>query len=546
MGLELVTAALGDVAWIALAFALGLLSKMLGLPSLVGFLIAGFLLNTQGTVNHDLLQTLADLGITLLLFTVGLKLNLRTLARPQVWAVTVIHTSVIVGLFMLCLYGLALTGAPHLTSLDLHSTMLVAFALSFSSTVFVVKVLEDKGEMTSMHGRIAIGILIMQDVAAVIFLAVSAGKMPSAWALLLLLLIPLRPALHRLLQRVGHGELLVLYGFLLALGGARVFELVGMKGDLGALILGVMIASHAKAEEMAKTMLGFKDLFLLGFFLSIGLTAELTVETVLVGVLITPLVFFKSALFFALLARFNLRARTSLLATLSLSNYSEFGLIVAAIGVSNGWISAEWLVILAIALSLSFVIASGLNAFAHRLYAQRQTTWRRWQRDERLPDDQLLDVEGITIVVVGMGGVGTGAYDTMRQRHGDTVIGVDIDPVTVRNQQATGRQVVHGDPSDADFWDRVQASHTLKLVMLALPITRTSLEVLERLKETSFAGQIAAIAKFPDEEARLRQAGASTVFNIYTEAGTGFAGHVDEAVPIVSDQRSPDSTTSGV
>ena len=236
--------------------------------------------------------------------------------------------------------------------------------------------------------------------------------------------------------------------------------------------------------------------------------------------------FFKSALFFALFARFKLRSRTALLATLNLTNYSEFGLIVAAIGVANGWINNEWLIVIAIALSLSFVIAAILNDRAHQIYARYRALWRRLQRDERLADDRLVDIDGATIAIVGMGGVGTGTYDAMRDLYGETVVGVDIDPVTVGNQQTENRRVLLGDPGDADFWDRVQAAHTLELVMLALPKTSSSLAVLEELKEASFAGRVAAIARFPDEVEALKQAGATTVFNIYTEAGAGFAAHV--------------------
>ncbi len=529
-----VAIALGDVAWIALAFALGFMSRSMGLPPLVGYLAAGFFLGSQGIANDALFQKLADLGITLLLFTVGLKLSLSTLARPQVWAVSGIHASVVIGTFCLGGFGLAFAGVPFVSGLDLPRILLVAFALSFSSTVFVVKALEERGEMTSLHGRIAIGILIMQDIAAVIFLAVSAGKWPSPWAFSLFMLVPLRPLLYRLLERVGHGELMVLYGFLLALGGAEVFELVGMKGDLGALVLGILIGTHPKSEELSRIILGYKDLFLLGFFLSIGLSAKPTWETLIVGSMITPLVFFKSAVLFALLARFKLRARTSLLATLSLTNYSEFGLIVAAVAVEKGWLEGDWLVVIAIAVSLSFVIAAGLNTIAYRIYSRHRTFWRRWQREPRLPDDRLLDVGGATIAIVGMGRVGIGAYDKMHSQHGRTVVGVDIDPITVRDQQGTGRNVLLGDPSDADFWDRVQASHQLELIMLALPKANTSLAVLDRLRETSFTGRVAATARFPDEEALLEQAGAITVFNLYSEAGAGFAAHVDAQIPQTS------------
>ena len=266
MDFEWIAIGLGDVAWISLAFVLGLLSRLVGLPPLVGFLATGFLLSAQGIADDTLLQKLADLGITLLLFTVGLKLNLRTLARPQVWAVAGIHMSIIVGILGLVFYGLALAGVSLFSELNLQKALFIAFALSFSSTVFVVKVLEEQGEMTSLHGRIAVGILLMQDVIAVAFLAISSGTLPSPWAFLLLSLIPLRWVLLQLLQRIGHGELLVLYGFLLALGGAEIFELVGLKGDLGALVLGVLIASHAKAEEMEKPCWASRIYFYWGSF----------------------------------------------------------------------------------------------------------------------------------------------------------------------------------------------------------------------------------------------------------------------------------------
>ena len=526
MDFEWVAIALGDVVWMSLAFALGFLSRSVGLPPMVGFLVTGFLLSALGVAGGEVLEKLSDLGITLLLFTVGLKLNLRTLARPQVWAVTGLHMSIVVVLFGFAIYGLALLGTPFVSAIDLPRALLIAFALSFSSTVFVVKVLEDKGEMTSLHGRIAVGILIMQDLAAVVFLAISLGNWPSPWALLIVLLFPLRPVLHHMLRRVGHGELMVLYGFLLALGGAEVFELVGLKGDLGALVLGSLIASHPKAEEMAKTMLSFKDLFLLGFFLSIGMSGQLSLEILAISALITPFVLFKSALFFSLLSGFKLRARTSLLASLNLTNFSEFGLIVAAVGVANGWIDNDWLMVLALCLSLSFVISAVLNANANWLYTRHGTMWRRLERSERLADDRPIDIDRVTVIIIGMGRVGTGAYDKMRDLYGDAVVGVDIDPITVQEQRSTGRKVLSGDPSDADFWDRVQASHTLELVMLTLPKLSTNLAVLEQLEAASFSGQVAATARFSDEVEALQRAGASAVFNIYGEAGAGFAAQV--------------------
>lgn len=525
MDFEWIAIALGDVVWISLAFVLGLLSRSIGLPPLIGFLVTGFILSGVGFSSGATLEKLSDLGITLLLFTVGLKLNLRTLVRPQVWAVTGAHSAIVVAVLGLVFYGLAWSGVSVFADMGIGQALLVAFALSFSSTVFVVKTLEEKGEMASLHGRIAIGILIMQDIVAVVFLSASTGKWPTVWAPVVLLLIPLRPLLHKLLVRVGHGELLVLYGLLLALGGAELFEIVGLKGDLGALIIGVLIANHAKSDELAKTMLGFKDLFLLGFFLSIGFAGHPTTETIIVGIILSFLMFFKSALFFALLTGFFLRARTSLLASVNLSNYSEFGLIVAAIGVSRGWLDSQWLVIIAIALSLSFAYAAGLSDIVRGLYTKHRPFWKKLQRSELHVDDQRLDIKGVKVAVIGMGGVGSGAYDKMREVYGDTILGVEIEPNTALSQLSLGRRVLQGDPSDADFWDRVQEAHTLELVMLALPNLSTNLAVIEELKAVGYEGKIAATAKFPDQVTLLKEAGATTVFNVYTEMGAGFASH---------------------
>ena len=536
MGFEWIAVALGDVApveiaWLAVAFLLGLASRAAGLPPLVGFLAAGFVLNLFGVASGEMLEKLADLGVTLLLFIVGLKLNLRTFARPQVWAVTSLHMALIVPVLGTVLLLLALLNASSFSGLGVYQAMLIAFALSFSSTVFVVKVLEDRGETAALHGRIAVGILIVQDLAAVAFIAISAGMWPSPWAFLVLLLIPARPLLLFVLQKVGHGELLVLCGLLLALGGAEVFELVGLKGDLGALALGALIANSAKANEMAKTMLGFKDLFLVAFFLSIGLSGPLTLDAVLIGAAITPLVILKSALFFGLLTAFKLRARTSLLATLNLTNFSEFGLIVTAIGVANGWIDGLWLIVVAIALTLSCAVSAGLNVAAHQIYARRRTVWDRLQKSRRLADDQPLDTGGATTAIIGMGRVGTAAYDVMHQSFGDTVVGVEIDPARVERQRSSGRHVLLGDPTDADFWDRVQAAHTLELVMLALPNLAANLAVLDQLKASSCDCRVAATARFPDEIEVLKEAGASSVYNLYAEAGSGFAAHVAAQTP---------------
>jgi predicted Kef-type K+ transport protein len=517
-----------DIVAIGTAFLFGLGARMVGLPPLVGYLVAGFVLFGAGMEATPTLRALSEFGVTLLLFSIGLKMRIASLLMPQVWGVASLHMAVTVLLLAGGVYAFAALGLTLFSGLDVPVVFLLGFALSFSSTVFAVKVLEEKGEMNAVYGRIAIGILIMQDIAAVVFLAASTGKLPTPWALLLLAaLVPLRPMLGKVLERCGHGELMILFGLTLALGGAKVFELVGIKGDLGALVLGLLLSTHSWSSELARHLLGFKDLFLVGFFLIIGLSGPLTPEAIGVALLLVVLVPFKAMFFFWLLARFRLRARTAFLSSLSLANYSEFGLIVVSIGAANGWIGSEWLIVIAIALSISFILAAPLNTRAHQLYTLYRDRLHRHEVVEVIPLEQPIDPGRVSVVVFGMGRVGGGAYDSIRERVGDAVVGVDIDKDRVEAQRAAGKNVVRGSVTDPDFWDRFHLDYTrVRLVMLAMPNHLENLFAAEQLRGLGYTGHLAAAAKYPDEVVALEQAGVDSAFNLYAEAGAGFADDV--------------------
>ena len=513
---------------LGVAFALGLAARSLGLPPLVGFLLSGFVLNALGFSGSETLDQIGDAGVLLLLFWIGLKLHIKSLLRPEIWATATIHMLVTVVLFGSGIFALSVAGLSVFAGLDLPLSMLVAFALSFSSTVFAVKVLEERGEMCSRHGRVAIGILVMQDIFAVVFMTVSAGEAPSPWALLLLGLPLARPLLLKLLARAGHSELLVLLGVLITIGGAGLFKSVGLKPDLGALVFGALVAGHPKADELSKVLLGFKDLFLVGFFLTIGLSGLPSPSDLGIAVLLVLAVPIKVALFLVLLTRFKLRARTSTLTSLSLANYSEFGLIVGSLAVSSGWLEPGWLVIIACALSLTFVGAAPLNAAAQQIYSRFSSRLCRLETVERLSGDDYLDPKGARVIVFGMGRVGTGAYDVLRNRFGDSVIGVEMDEQRAHTFGQQGRQVIVGDASDCDLWARARGLGELELVMLAMGDHQANLDALRELRKSDYAGHIASVAAFADHISELEAAGAHAVFDTFAEAGSGFAEHVLE------------------
>lgn len=202
-------------------------------------------------------------------------------------------------------------------------------------------------------------------------------------------------------------------------------------------------------------------------------------------------------------------------------------LIVAAIGVANSWIDADWLVILAFALAFTFIIAAPANSLAHAIYARWCGRLRRFESAERLAEDAPLDTGKATVAVIGMGGIGTAAYDEMRRRHGDVVVGIDFSKASVEQHRKQGRQVALGDASDSDFWERADpATTSVGLVMLTLPDPKASVFAIHQMKERGYPGQITASVRYEDEAAELKQAGIDAAYVIYEEAGVGFADHV--------------------
>ena len=173
-------------------------------------------------------------------------------------------------------------------------------------------------------------------------------------------------------------------GFFLALGSYELFEIVNIKGDLGALIVGMFLASHIKATELSKALMSFKDIFLIGFFLSIGFTAIPTLEMLGLAGLFIVLLPIKFIMFFGIFSLLKMRCRSAFLGALSLSNYSEFGLIVGSLSVSAGWLSNDWLVILALSVAISFIATNLVYRYAHRLFAKYRHYLTMFERASKL------------------------------------------------------------------------------------------------------------------------------------------------------------------
>ncbi|MEK9611958.1 MAG: cation:proton antiporter family protein [Alphaproteobacteria bacterium] len=512
------------VTLVSFAFFFGLLINRIGLPPMVGFLAAGFAYNFAGLEAPEGLQTVADLGVTLLLFSIGLKLKLKDLAAAEVWGTSVAHI-VASTLFFSCVIFIGqLCFNTELFQLSLPSILALGFGLSFSSTVYAVKVLEDKGDMGALYGKVAIGILVMQDIFAVVFLTVSEGKYPSAMAVLaLLLLLPqVRKAIYKVVDYAGHGELLVVSGLFFALGaGYEFFYSVDLKGDLGALILGVVISNHPKAKALAKSLFSFKELMLVGFFLSVGMQGLPNLAVILTALGLVLLLPVKTWLYMFITTRFGLRARTSLFSSITLGNYSEFGLIVAALGVSQGFLSVDWLLVMAIAVSISFAVAAPFSARAEKTYHDNKNMWNVYQKDKLNPKDEILDTGNSTVLIIGMGRVGLGAYKVLNEERSGKVLGIELNEERAADLVQQGYNVKVADATDTDFWNMVRLSEPVEeMILLAMPNHHSNVFAAERIQASGLDCKVVAIAKHETEVEELLKLGIPS-FNLYREAGEG-------------------------
>ncbi|MBD3669761.1 MAG: cation:proton antiporter [Gammaproteobacteria bacterium] len=503
--------------WLTFAFFIGLLVRQAGLPPLVGYLIAGFILSYQGHTGNEVLYQVAHAGVLVLLFSVGLKLKIKSLFNMEVLGGSILHMLLITLLLALVTF--------QVFDLNLQSGAILAIALAFSSTVVAAKILEERRELRAFHGRVAIGILIMQDLAAVAVLSMLGGHSPSPWAFILIAFFILRPLIHKLLDLSGHDELLILYGLLLALAvGGKSFEYFGLSSELGALLLGVILADHKRATELSNAIWGLKEVLLVGFFLQIGLTGHPDLETLAIAAGLTLLLPIKGILFFFILLMFRLRARTAFLTGLSLATFSEFGLIIANMAVENDLLPNEWLVTLAVTVAFSFAISAPLNRYSHYFFKWLEPWLLKFESKKRHPDDMPISIDNADMVIIGMGRVGTRAYDYLHER-GYKISAMDSDPVKAEKHKQEGRNVIYADADDPGLWEKLKLDG-IDTVLMSIPDLYSKRFAIRQLRSSGYKGMISTTAVFEEEVEVLKGCGADHVYNYFNEVGVSFAEHL--------------------
>jgi Kef-type K+ transport system membrane component KefB len=523
-----------EVAALVLAAAvIGALAVRLRQPLIVAFIAVGVLAGPSALAviqATDEIHLLAELGIALVLFVVGLKLDLRVIRDTG--GVALITGAVQIVLTAVIGFGLAL-----LLGLQLVTAAYVAMALTFSSTIIVVKLLSDRREIDELHGRIAVGILIVQDlvvIGAIIALtAIGSGDdgdvaAQVGWVvvkgvgLLAGVALLTRYALTDLLHRIARTpELLVLCAIAWAVGLAALADALGFSSEVGAFLAGVALAATPYREAIGGRLVPLRDFLLLFFFLDLGAGLDLGG---LGGQLVTALVLSafvlvaKPLIIVAVTGRLGYTSRVGFLAGASLSQISEFSLILAALGLALGHLDSDGVALITAIALITISLSTYATLYAHELHARLRPWLDRFERRGGPPlrDEPDLGSEGIDVIVLGAGRFGGALLGPLRGA-GHRVLAVDFDPRVVEAARADGHLALYGDAEDPELPAALPLDG-VRWVVSTVRRREVSLALLHALEHHGYGGQVLLSAHDPEDAEDLLARGAHRVLRPYEAA----------------------------
>ena len=457
-----------DIALIlALATILAAIFAKLHQPLVVAYLLVGIIAASSGILKGltggPTLDFFAELGIAFALFLIGLELRfseIKQIGRAAVFLGVgqVIFTS---------LFGFLIATALGISSKE---ALYLAFALTLSSTIIVIKLLEQKRDLDSLYGKITIGYLIVQDfiaIAALIFLA-GLGKGGEAsdfiitatqGALLVgLILVLNRFVLQSLFDRLAKNtEVLFIASISWALVFAAVSVSLGFSIEIGAFLAGLGLASLREEQQIASWIRPLRNLFIILFFLSLGLKLSIATIFSIFGwvVLLSLFVLIGNPLIMMVFMGFlGFRRRTSFQVAVTSAQVSEFSLIFVALGGRLGLIEEKIINLTAAVALVTIVLSTYLIIHSSKIYRVLSPYLKIFER-KNLTDKPLREEKEFSdhVVLVGAGRLGSNILKGLR-RKGHEVIVVDFDPSVVKNLETAQISVIYGDISDPEIFEK--------------------------------------------------------------------------------------------
>ena len=535
-------------AILALATLMGILGQKLRQPLIIMFLAAGILAGPSylGFLqSYHEIELLAHIGIALLLFIVGLKLDfglIRTIG-PVALATglgQIIFTSLI---------GFIIALALGLQSL---SAAYVAVALTFSSTIIIVKLLSDKKEIDSLHGQIAIGFLIVQDIAAILalvglttygasvaaedsVLATALTMLGKGVGLLVVIGLLMRFVLPTLTRRLAYSlELLTLFAIAWAVLLSASSELLGFSREVGAFLAGISLASTDYRDAIGGRLVSLRDFLLLFFFIDLGAKLDWSTAGSQLGAAFILSIFVligNPIIVLIIMGGMGYRRRTGFLAGLTVAQISEFSLIVAALGLSLGHINEETMGLVTLVGVVTIFTSTYMILYSEPLYRWLSTPLKIFERRnpyrETAVDMAPQELTG-GIILVGLGNYGSGLANYLSRRN-KSLIGVDFDPVAIDKWRQRGLSVLYGDIGDPEVYVQLPL-HKAQWVVCSIRSRELNLALLQTMKNQHYEGKIALTAANRAEAEEFEQAGAHLVFRPFTDASEKAADALSYAI----------------
>ncbi len=529
-------------ALLVLAAALGFLGHLLRQPLIVSFILAGIAAGPSAlhiARSGDKLSTLSELGVAVLLFLVGLKLDINLVRSLGLVSLTTglgqIFFTASIGLLICLALGF-----------DTVTSLYVAIALTFSSTIIIVKLLSDKREIDALHGQIALGFLIVQDIVVVLAMiglsAIGAGTQGDAslrdalavfafgGILLLLVLGFIQFLAAPLTDRLARTpELLLLFAVALAAALAAVGDKLGFGKELGGLLAGVALASTPYRDALAARLAPLRDFLLLFFFVVLGSKLQLGQgsSTSFAATVLSLFVLIGNPLIvLAILGAMGYRKRTGFLAGLTVAQISEFSLIFMAMGVTLGHVNVEALGLVTLVGLITIAASTYMITYSHQLYAFCESYLSPFERHVAARESSDLgQVRPVTYdtIVIGLGRFGSALALRLVDR-GKRVLVVDFNPVAVRSWRQRGGDAIYGDATDPEFVAGLPLIDA-DWVISAIPdhergVTHEDarLLVMQNLNRAGYKGCIAVRSRHAADRTLLQAAGADLVLEPFEDA----------------------------
>ena len=531
---------------LSLAAVVGFAGVVLRQPLIVSFIAAGLLAGPSAldvVHSEEQIDILSALGIAVLLFLVGIKLDVKLIRSLGPVSLVTGLGQVVFTSFFGYLIGLAF-GLGHIESLY------VAVALTFSSTIIIVKLLSDKREIDSLHGQIALGFLIVQDLVVVLAMIVlsaigigaaggeggEGGSRSILWvlasgvAMLAVVVIFVRYVADPLVERLARApELLMVFAIALAAVFAAVGAASGLGKEVGGLLAGVALASTPYRETIAARLGPLRDFLLLFFFIALGATLDLSLLGAQAGAAIVFSIFVligNPLIVLALMGAMGFRKRTGFLAGLTVAQISEFSLIFIAMGVSLGHVQSDVLGLVTMVGLVTIAASTYMITYSHQLYAIFEPWLGVFERKgtpreaEGAIDQETLHPE---VILFGLGRFGT-AIGLRLARRGLRVMGVDFNPEAVKRWRDLGLHAEYGDVTDPEFLAELPLARA-RWAISTMPVHPSGIShedvrstLLQLTRGAGFPGKVAVTSHGSADTQALLALGADIVLEPFQDA----------------------------